>query len=389
MSKGQTTKKAQESRRVIVVLGPGRSGTSLVMQVLEGLGMEISSELIASSGANPEGFYEDAGIVELHKALIKDLDITLGMPLPHNWEETEAAQRGRRQIRELLQDRLSKTSGTWGFKDPRTNNFLPLWSRAFNGPGVVPIYILALRDPQSILASLRSQVSRSDALNELLWLQRTTDALYYSGGNCFIAHYEDWFDRPGALAKELLKYTGLEQSFAGDAEAVAKQVISSALNRAAHQKRPEVANRCVRDLYAVLKDCRGADFDHDKVMEAVNETRETMEAFRPWYDGQEGKSNKTVLNKQMERDLQTLNLENSRYLRELKNTSEEVEQLRAQVADLRVQAETVTLADKFSEKSKRKRNKKLKKLWKGAKARFKKLKKRVKRWRKQRKSQQA
>lgn len=71
-----------EGRKVVVVLSPGRSGTSLLMQVLAGLGMKLSENLIGPHHENPDGFFEDAEIVELHKQLFADLGAKPIYPLP-------------------------------------------------------------------------------------------------------------------------------------------------------------------------------------------------------------------------------------------------------------------------------------------------------------------
>ena len=43
-------------RPVVVVLGSGRSGTSLLMQVLAALGLRVSEEMIEARRDNPRGF---------------------------------------------------------------------------------------------------------------------------------------------------------------------------------------------------------------------------------------------------------------------------------------------------------------------------------------------
>lgn len=379
-----------EPRRVIVVLGPGRSGTSLLMQVLAALGMEVSADLLPASGANPAAFCEDAEIVALHKEAMKELDFRPGYPLPEGWAATEVAQDYRLRMEELLQRRLAESSGIWGFKDPRTSTFLPLWNRVFSTPGLLPVFLLAVRDPRHTLVSLRSQASRPDKLHELLWLQRVADALDHTAGNCFVAHYEDWFSRPDGLAEELAAYTGLPRYAEGGAARAAKLVIDRALNRSPHRQSPQIGNSYVRHLYRVLKECRGADFQREALMQAVREAHEVMQAFRPWHSAQtqfsgknrpavrplsetcEGRSvmrngsdpwqeaaplaeaelcdlltegvdqgerlQSQVVRQQrriaeLEEDLQVLVRENSRYLEALQQRHDEVEQCRAQLAE--------------------------------------------------------
>jgi hypothetical protein len=119
----------QQTKRVIVVLSAGRSGTSLLMKALGFMGMKLSENMIPGSAGNPEGFFEDAAIVEVHKQLIDDLGTQPTLPLPQGWLESEATKKARRKLREILESNLEDSNGIWGFKDPRTVSFLPAQCR--------------------------------------------------------------------------------------------------------------------------------------------------------------------------------------------------------------------------------------------------------------------
>lgn len=268
---------AGNERQVVIVLGPGRSGTSLAMQVLHSLGMQLSPKLLPGSAGNPKGFLEDEEIVNLHKALMQKLDLHPGDPVPDNWYHGKEARTYISEFQKVIDTRLSAIPGVWGFKDPRTATFLPLWHRALNRPGIIPVYILAVRHPATVVASLRAETDRSVAANELLWLERTVDALYYTGGDCFIVHYEDWFIRSEELAEELSAYTGLNQESRGTAGAAVRAVINRALNRAVQRKPGLLENPRVHELYRELEQCRDAHFDRDRLMAGVREIRDSME----------------------------------------------------------------------------------------------------------------
>jgi hypothetical protein len=269
-------------KKVIVVLSAGRSGTSLLMKGLGALGMRLSENMIPGSVGNPEGFFEDTEIVDVHKELFEKLNTHPVLPLPEGWLESEAAKKARPKIKKILENRLYDTDSIWGFKDPRTVSFLPLWSRILNAPGTVPVFILATRDPATVASSLRRQINREEAITELQWLQRTTDALHHTAADCFIVQYEDWFTRPYEQAEGLLKYTGLDKSFTANLEEAIQNVIKPNLNRAVYDEY-QVQNEYVLRLYDVLKDCRGADFDRQRLMAVVKECRKAMDGFKGWY----------------------------------------------------------------------------------------------------------
>ncbi len=358
-----------ESRRVVVVLGPGRSGTSLLMQVLKALGMSTSAQMIPGSGTNPGGFYEDKEIVDAHKELLATLGGHPAAPLPEGWLESQAAKRMRDRLRGIVRDRLKGCTGIWGFKDPRSSNFMPLWTSVFDTPGIVPVYVLAMRNPNDVMASLASQTNRNSAVNELLWLQRTVESLYWSGGNCFVLHYEDWFSRPSELARELADYSGLNGPRTHDVASGIAHIVRSEWNRAVYwSKGTVIRNRCVRDLYDVLTDASGSDFDRDKVMGVVRDVREMIDGFSVWraFPGKKGEGmvekigcvsedlDVEVHAKEMDQsemqaayesvrsDAESLVQENGKYLNAIKELNDEVEFLRRE--NLGLQKENERLA---------------------------------------------
>ncbi|MDO0946707.1 sulfotransferase family protein [Chromohalobacter israelensis] len=337
-----------KNKHVVTVLGSGRSGTSLLMQVLCELGMSVSGgSMVQASGANPEGFFEDSEIVDIHKSLLNKLDATAISPLPLNWHKRAAALNAQKHLTQIIQKRLRQAEGeVWGFKDPRTNNFMSLWVRLFNQPGLNPRYILAVRDPSAVLGSLREHGSPNDSFSELVWLRRNVEALHYTAGNCFIVHYEDWFERPEEVVRGLLAYTGLDKTFQGDEGEVVKRVVKGHLNRAPRQHQDiEIKNPCVTELYEALNKCRGDDFDHVSLMNSVERTRRIMSGFDIIVRNSAGQSKKSTPSDENtnKEELVALTNENNQLLRELTEATKEVESLRTNLyAKPHTKSESVT-----------------------------------------------
>jgi hypothetical protein len=353
-----------KTNKVIVVLSPGRAGTSLLMKALGAMGMRLSENMIPGSVGNPEGFFEDAEIVEVHKALLQNLNTSPVHPLPDGWLESEPTKKARPKLRKILDNRLQESNAIWGFKDPRTASFLPLWNRILNAPGTVPVFILAVRDPAVVSASLKRQINREEVITELQWLQRTTDALYHTAADCYIIHFEDWFTRPFELAQGLLEYTGLNEYFNGDLKVALKDVIKPNLNRAVYDDY-KVQNEYVIKLYEVLKDCREANFDRQKLIAVVKESRKAINGFKGWYLEEQKKHDrlskvlkrdlekareqyekriktleaehkrsiheKDELIKELEQDLHKITLQNNEYLKQIKDLHDEKENLRVRL----------------------------------------------------------
>jgi hypothetical protein len=316
------------------------------MKALGAMGMRLSENMIPGSVGNPEGFFEDAEIVKVHKALLQNLNTSSVHPLPDGWLESEPTKKARPKLRKILDNRLQESNAIWGFKDPRTASFLPLWNRILNAPGTVPVFILAVRDPAVVSASLKRQINREEVITELQWLQRTTDALYHTAADCYIIHFEDWFTRPFELAQGLLEYTGLNEYFNGDLKVALKDVIKPNLNRAVYDDY-KVQNEYVIKLYEVLKDCREANFDRQKLIAVVKESRKAINGFKGWYlEAQNFLQQQVELSENLKRrlehfqthvekleaDLEKMVLRNNSLLKESKDYFEQIENLRKKIS---------------------------------------------------------
>lgn len=268
-------------KRIVVVLGSGRSGTSLLMQTLHALGMEVSDDLTEASVANPIGPFEDKEIFDLQSSLILELGGHVAAPMPDDWLQDKLVFRAMTQLEALIQNRLEKVDGLFGFKDPKTSMLIPLWVRLFNKMKLTPAYILAVRDPGSTVASFLMQYNQPAFMVELIWLVRTVEAIDNTAADCLVMHYEDWFAEPLPLAQNLLHYTGLDQSFKGDLTEVLAQKVKFNLNRASKDDY-KIQNPYVKKLYSALQECRGSDFDRNRLMSVVKECRQAMDGFKGW-----------------------------------------------------------------------------------------------------------
>lgn len=254
------------ARPVIVVLGSGRSGTSLLMQVLAALGMPLSDRLIGAGQANPQGHFEDAPIVRIQADLLRQLGAWPYHPLPPDWLDAPATAAAEHALAQVLGERLKQSPGDgppWGFKDPRTAAFLPLWQRLFTRLGLAPHYVLALRDPGSIVQSFMTAYGTHRAEAEAVWRRRTVESLHHTRARCHLVHYEDWFTRPQAVAADLARFVGLNPT-----APLPETLIRPDLDRARPAATPLTTPEA-RALAQALFTCRGNDFDPDALLARV------------------------------------------------------------------------------------------------------------------------
>ena len=125
--------------QAVVVLGMHRSGTSAMMRVLNLLGIEIGTDLMAATGDNAKGYFELSRARDVDDSMLERFgsswhDVN---PLPHLWWENEKIVRYVDQLVEILQAQVS-TNTCWGIKDPRICRLLPVWKQIFNRLDSVP-----------------------------------------------------------------------------------------------------------------------------------------------------------------------------------------------------------------------------------------------------------
>jgi hypothetical protein len=160
-------------RRAVIVMGMHRSGTSAVAGCLQRLGVDFGPRLMPPTPANPRGFYEHIDIVNLHDRLLLAAGASwsdTGRKAPDWLATADAAGRFRDDLRQILR-RDFGAAPLWGVKDPRLCHLLPFWQPLWAELETQPLFVLVLRDPVQVAASLRQRDGFSLGKGYLLWLQ--------------------------------------------------------------------------------------------------------------------------------------------------------------------------------------------------------------------------
>jgi len=157
--------------RAIVVLGMHRSGTSAVARGIAALSVYLGDDFLDAQPENPTGYWEDRGIVELNERILRTLRLRWDDAAPIDRKALEGLRLWplrRRAARYIT--RTFTGHALWGFKDPRTIRLLPLWRRVMSAARSDDAYIVVIRHPLSVAASLfaRQAMERDYALR--LWL---------------------------------------------------------------------------------------------------------------------------------------------------------------------------------------------------------------------------
>ncbi|MFS0838721.1 hypothetical protein [Paenibacillus sp. 1P03SA] len=191
----------------VLILGMHRSGTSLLAQTVISLGVYMGGEhqMVPPREDNPEGFWEHAEIVAVHDELLARLSSSWDAtkPLPEQWWLNEAGMASRARLVDIIARDFSKHP-IWGFKDPRTCLLLPLWQSVLEELNIEPRYILSLRNPLNVAASLHKRDQFLPDKSFAIWNLYVLSSLYYtSHKRRIVVDYDRLLEQPVETCRKI------------------------------------------------------------------------------------------------------------------------------------------------------------------------------------------
>ncbi len=193
------------SKRLIVVLGMHRSGTSALTRWLGMAGVELGDKLLRPGSDNPTGFWEDRRIVALNDRLLSALDLSWHSVAPVDLSALPARKLStfRARARKLLQA-LTFQTPVAAFKDPRTARLLPFWQPLFDEMDLSAEYLVVARHPFSIMDSLERRHGFTRVKSELLWLGHVLPVLpQIWQSTALVVDFDRWIDDTPAQADRI------------------------------------------------------------------------------------------------------------------------------------------------------------------------------------------
>jgi hypothetical protein len=197
--------------RLVLVVGVGRSGTSLLTGILGQVGFHVPQPEVKADDTNPRGFSEPRWVVDFHKRLLQARRVTVNDARPQGFEKTATAavdDAVYAELREWLAGQMQQADQVV-VKDPRTGWFLPLWTRASTDLGAEAGFVTMLRHPAEILASAAKSYGdwQKPASRAAAWINVTleTERATREGKRAFVRYEDlmaDWpreLERMGAL----------------------------------------------------------------------------------------------------------------------------------------------------------------------------------------------
>ena len=200
-----------------LIMGFGRSGTSLMGGILHQAGYYMGEDLYPGRDSNPKGFFENALINGINEKILKNYDYALSHPghpasgepfspyhpgEGHRWlayiplevKITEESE----DIKEAIRKAVSYNG--FAYKDPRFNYTLKIWAPFLNNETLL---ICVFRDPAITVQSILTECERAEYLSgfhitkdlaEELWLYSYSHLFQnlkkFSSDQIIFVHYE-------------------------------------------------------------------------------------------------------------------------------------------------------------------------------------------------------
>jgi len=283
-------KSVKRSRRAIIVLGMHRSGTSALARTLNLCGVDLGSNLMPPGPEdNVKGFWEHLNIFQANEKLLHGLNSSWDdvRALPDRWWTSDFAEAYKLEIISVLERDFSN-SPFWGVKDPRICRFLPLWHPILEQTDNKPFFLIIVRNPLEVVASLSKRDGFSKGKSCLLWLKHLIESEKgtRNSSRVFVTYDELLSDWNGLLSR-------VEKTFGfkwPKNPAKASSEIKSFLQDSMRHNRvtdttlikDKTLSKWIRDLYQAIN--RIVDGDDTRLIKAVNTIEAKLKEAVSLYD---------------------------------------------------------------------------------------------------------
>jgi O-antigen biosynthesis protein len=206
--------------RGIAVLGMHRNGTSLITRGLQSLGVYLGDDFLDTRPDNPTGYWENRAIVAINERVLTVFGL--------KWEDVALIANGR-WTEPALQPLAAEAAAfieayflghrLWAFKDPRTIRLLPFWQSVFAALDLAEHYVVVIRNPLSVVRSLKKRQGMEASTSYLLWLLYMVPHLNRIAGRSFVVvDYDLVMADPRGQMKRIARQLDISLDEAGSAE---------------------------------------------------------------------------------------------------------------------------------------------------------------------------
>lgn len=164
-----------------VIIGMHRSGTSTISGIIHLLGFSLGKNVLPPSIDNPRGNFENKAILNFNDSFFRKhhTDWHYTHPLAESWWKRICLDQDVQQLEKIIIDQFDNKVNIL-IKDPRISVLAPLYLRAFENLDITPQFIIAYRNPQAVISSLRRRNNFAELKSAELWLDHNMKAEYHT-----------------------------------------------------------------------------------------------------------------------------------------------------------------------------------------------------------------
>jgi hypothetical protein len=191
---------------LVVITGMHRSGTSMLAEVLTGLGFKSSpsEHFMRGNPHNPRGFFEDWRVNRMNDQLL--IDRGAAWDTPWEWTNAVPSPEESSQVGAIVRELVSEGVGV--VKDPRFCLTYPIWRDSL--ARLNPRVILIVRSPREVASSLEARDGIARDLGEALWVAYMAWALKHLGDEDPVIHlHREVLDAPRQVIRRLQSELGI------------------------------------------------------------------------------------------------------------------------------------------------------------------------------------
>lgn len=277
-------------RRLLLVVGIGRSGTSVFTGILGQLGWHVPQPEVQADDTNPRGFGEPQWVVDFHTGLLRSRRVTNMDSRPVANELMDAVSDDpavTARLRSWLADQFELAPHVV-VKDPRVVWFLPLWRRCAEQLGVELSFATMLRYPTEVITSARRSYGtwQNDASRAAAWINTMlhTEQATRDAPRAFVRYDDllaDWESQVKKIADPL--HVPWLADIAPDARESVNGFVDPSLRRSQPSwdgvDVPASVRAMIETVWAQLTPLTAPDADGTDVRAALDSSREAYERF--------------------------------------------------------------------------------------------------------------
>ena len=225
-----------EKKKVVIILGMHRSGTSALSGLLNRAGIDFGNNLIPPNNDNPTGFFEDWDILKMNNFMLEAQNSSWYSikPLNKSWKNLS---RSKKRLTHYLKRKISK-SNIYGIKDPRIIRLFPVWKEIFRDLELSPCFIIIVRDVRAVCESLRKRNCFSPLFSSIFWaIENLNSEKQTRGYKRVFLSYEDLLKDPMTCIGKIKDHLELTKSLPDRGQHNIGSFIKTHFNRSKDTKR--------------------------------------------------------------------------------------------------------------------------------------------------------